>query len=115
MAESDIPEWNRIRDRLQVLSQMLYWQWVMRIPAWETKDPSLEMTAEQAGIRITRYIRWLREHMGWVPYEIVGQDIVVVPSLGIRYVPVPRTSTPAQPESAHTEPEEWVPQGGRFF
>ena len=111
-------EWIKIRDRLQVLSQMLYWQWTMRIPAWETQDHSLEMTARQAGMRTTRYIRWLWQVMGWVPYKIVGRHIVVVPALGIRCVPMPRVSTPAPPvdsEPAHTEPGEWVALGERFF
>ena len=82
--------------------------------AWEMGDYSLVFTAEQAGRRTMRYIWWLREHMGWVPYVVENRSTVVVPALGIRCVPIPRSrSTPAQPSQA--ESARWEPCGGRFF
>ena len=107
-------EWCKVRDRLQRLSNLLYWQWEMRLAAWRLGNPCLVYTAELVGARTTRYIRWLRSVMGWVPYTIENRSTVVVSALGIRCLPVRRSWGPAPASPA--EPEaEWEPQRGRFF
>ena len=108
MDESN-PQWKKIRDRLQMLSDMLFWQWAMRLAARRDGTASLIKCAEWCGGRTTRYIRYLRRVMGWVPYVVESRSTVVCPALQIRCLPGRRnrgrsTNLPAEPEP------EWLPQ-----
>ena len=107
-------EWCRVRDRLQKLANLLYWQWEMRLAAWRLGNICLDFTAEQCGDRTTQYIRYLRQVMCWLPYTIENRTTVVCLALGIRCLPVRRSRGPAP--AIPDEPEvEWVPCGGRFY
>ena len=84
-------EWCRVRDRLQKLANLLYWQWEMRLAAWRLGNICLDFTAEQCGDRTTQYIRYLRQVMCWLPYTIENRTTVVCSALGIRCPPVRRS------------------------
>ena len=96
-------EWCVIRDRLQELSELLYWQWRFRLAAWSSSDTSCISMAEDYGARTTKFIRHLRNIMCWVPYTIEDTSTVVCLSLGIRCVPMLK-----RPVAVLEEPEASV-------
>ena len=79
-------EWRVTEDRLQRLSDMLAWQWRLRISAWKTGDASVVATCEEAEARTTAYIKYLREVLT-VPYTIQDRSTVICQGLGIRCHP----------------------------
>ena len=79
-------EWRIVEDRLQRLSDLLAWQWRLRISAWETKDSSVEATCRAAEARTSEYIRELRGVLT-VNYTIQDRSTVICHSLGIRCHP----------------------------
>ena len=79
-------EWRIVEDRLQGLSDLLAWQWRLRISAWETNDASVEATCIAAEARTSDYIRELREVLT-VTYTIKDRSTVICQSLGIRCHP----------------------------
>ena len=84
----------RIREKLQELSQLLYWQWILRHSAWRAGEDVMDKAAWYAGERMMQFIRDFRKgEFGWVPYRIAGRAVVIVDSLCIRC-----ELTPAHPE-----------------
>ena len=79
-------EWRIIEDRLQRLSDLLAFQWRLRISAWETNNADVEATCTAAEVRTTAYIRELREVLT-VPYVIKDRSTVICQRLGIRCHP----------------------------
>ena len=79
-------EWRIVEDRLQRLSDLLAWQWRLRISAWESKDASVEAISSEAEARTTAYIKELREVLT-VPYVIKDRSTVICQRLGIRCHP----------------------------
>ena len=86
-------EWCVVRDRLQKLADLLYWQWRMRLAAWSSGDSNCIRMAEECGARTTVFIRHLRDIMCWVPYTIEDRSTVLCLSLGIRCVPFLKQGT----------------------
>ena len=82
-------EVSRISNLLMDLAIMLQKQWILRRVGWRSQDPMLEKAAEYAGKRTTWHIRLLRQCEPWLNWEVQGDCIVVVRSLGIRCVPPP--------------------------
>ena len=120
-------EWRVIEDRLQRLSDLLFWQWEMRLDAWKLDNVCLVETAEKCEARTTAYIRYLREVLT-VPYAIENRSTVVCERLGIRCIPhrrsrglrsqssgtpvVPRQSCPVRPAVA---PRRYYPHRPKGF
>ena len=101
-------EWRVIEDRLQRLSDLLYWQWKMRLAAWRTDSECLTVTAEQCEARTTAYIRSLR-YILTVPYTVENRSTVVCERLGIRCIPVLGRCGSRQPRPAKKSKQKATP------
>ena len=85
----ELCEISRITNLLMDLALMLQKQWILRRAGWRSQDPMLEKAAEYAGKRTTWHIRLLKESEPWLHWQVFGDCIVVVRSMGIRCVPPP--------------------------
>ena len=93
----------KLRAKLQRLSQLLYRQWSLRFQAFGKGEAPLDRAAVHAGEETTQFIRDLRAEFGWIPFQIISRDVVVVQHLGIRCEPtrtVPANLQPARPTVA---------------
>ena len=87
LTEAESKHVARLRSSLQQLSQLLHRQWSLRFLAWGKGVEAMDLAAKRAGEETTQFIRGLREQFGWIPFEIIARDIVVVEHLGIRCEP----------------------------
>ena len=77
----------RVKVSLQHLSQLLHRQWSLRFSAWGKGDEALDLAAKRAAEDTSQFIRDMRGEYGWLPYQIISRDIVILEKLGIRCEP----------------------------
>ena len=59
----------RIREKLQELTQLLYWQWTLHHSAWRAGEEVMDVAAWIAGEKTTQFIRDLRKGCCHCPFH----------------------------------------------
>ena len=112
----------RVKASLQHLSQLLHRQWSLRFSAWGKRDGALDLATKSAEGDVSQFIRGLRREFGWLPYQIINRDIVILDKLCIRCEPnrtvvalpqAPRSSAGRVGWNGPSKPGQYVPKCGR--
>ena len=112
----------RVKASLQHLSQLLHRQWSLRFSAWGKGDGALDLATKSAEGDVSQFIRELRREFGWLPYQIINRDIVILDNLCIRCEPnrtvvalpqAPRSSAGRVGWNGPSKPGQYVPKCGR--
>ena len=75
---------------LQELCERIYWEQILEGAAASNDfDPEMLVWAERARCRTDCWVQHLEQVIPHVPYEVVEENIVVVPEWGIRCEPPP--------------------------
>ena len=104
LTEAESKHLARIRASLQQLSQLLHRQWNLRFLAWGKGVEALDLAAKRAGEETTQFIRDLRGEYGWIPFQIISRDVVIVEHLGIRCEPTRTVSLSELYQRVSTRP-----------